>query len=175
MAAANKEKEGDYVSAERGYENALWLVQTMLDEIIWDGRVKDEDRATVDACMSCLHIGRALTTGIALITGRLKDFRVKLESRQRLVGAAQLPSSAPSTASIVPMMGDRTYSSSVPSQALASAQPPLETPAAIVSVSPQALTPLTSNQTGTAPVRSSYRPATTTYAPVPLHNLGTPL
>jgi hypothetical protein len=43
--AALLELSADYASAELGYENAMWLLQVLLDEEFHDeGQLKDEDR-----------------------------------------------------------------------------------------------------------------------------------
>jgi serine/threonine-protein kinase ULK/ATG1 len=47
--AALAELGKEYVIAESGYESSLWLLQTLLDDIMWDGRkVRDEDKEIID-------------------------------------------------------------------------------------------------------------------------------
>ena len=49
--AALVELEGGYVAAEAGYENALWLLQVLLDDHFYEeGKIKDEDKAGVEKC-----------------------------------------------------------------------------------------------------------------------------
>jgi serine/threonine-protein kinase ULK/ATG1 len=43
------ELQGDLTAAENGYESALWMLQALLDDIIYDGgSIRDEDRLSVD-------------------------------------------------------------------------------------------------------------------------------
>lgn len=49
--AALVELEGGYVAAETGYENALWLLQVLLDDQFYDdGKIKEDDKAGVEKC-----------------------------------------------------------------------------------------------------------------------------
>lgn len=39
------------MAAEAGYENALWLLQVLLDDHFYEeGKIKDEDKAGVEKC-----------------------------------------------------------------------------------------------------------------------------
>jgi serine/threonine-protein kinase ULK/ATG1 len=46
------ELQGDYTSAEIGYENSLWLLQVLLDDTFYEGgvKMKDDDRLGVERC-----------------------------------------------------------------------------------------------------------------------------
>lgn len=45
------ELEGGYTTAETGYENAIWLLQVLLDEHFYDEiRLKDDDRVGIEKC-----------------------------------------------------------------------------------------------------------------------------
>ena len=47
--AAIAELQGDLVSAEGGYESSIWLLQALLDDVMYDGgHIRDEDRMGVE-------------------------------------------------------------------------------------------------------------------------------
>ena len=47
--AAIAELQGDFVTAEAGYDTSLWLLQALLDDIMYDGgHIRDEDRSSVE-------------------------------------------------------------------------------------------------------------------------------
>lgn len=49
--AALVELEGNHPAAEAGYENALWLLQVLLDDQFYEeGKIKEEDKAGVEKC-----------------------------------------------------------------------------------------------------------------------------
>lgn len=55
------ELEGGYIAAETGYENALWLLQVLLDDHFYDDvQVKEEDKAGVEKC-KFRHCPRKIT------------------------------------------------------------------------------------------------------------------
>jgi len=56
--AAMLELQGDFPAAEAGYENALWLLQVLLDDVLYDGggKIKDDDRVGVEKLIAPIKI-----------------------------------------------------------------------------------------------------------------------
>lgn len=43
------ELQGDFTAAENGYETALWQLQTLLDDAMYDGgSIRDDDRIGIE-------------------------------------------------------------------------------------------------------------------------------
>lgn len=51
------ELEGGHATAETGYENALWLLQAMLDDHFYDDTaIRDDDRIGIEKCRYCCKL-----------------------------------------------------------------------------------------------------------------------
>ena len=82
--AAIAELQGEFVSAEAGYESSLWLLQSLLDDIMYEGGcIRDEDRTGIEEGKPRwpkIHAPSLIWAVITPVKARLEALRKKTET-----------------------------------------------------------------------------------------------